>query len=289
MVSTAPLSSNAASSVAGAKTALSRKGTYATPRLDGSAASDAVECGAAFGTVSDGVAAPLNRAPCALPEDYLDRWVAMAHWAVARLHGPAARYCLMFAFALQRSALADREHIVYRAPRLWQVRQCAHHRDPGFVTVRVSLLDDNLTQTLLDTVQLTSDFPTPLFPRTACGSQTVDTWAHGLACRQQYRGHTNFQALSKRFDLEAGPQWTPLEIFLVSLCVFRHAFVLAPNSYSQLIMNQLGVKTKKNALYHTLWFTGTSPQIGTVAIEGGQTTVVTTTAERQTGEAPAPP
>ena len=114
-----------------------------------------------------------------------------------------------------------------------------------------------------------------MFPKTACGSQTVDTWAHGLACRRSYRGHTIFQALTKRFDLEAGPQWTPLEIFLVSLCVFRHAFALSPDSYSQLIMNQLGIKTKKNALYHTLWFTGTQPRVGTVALQSGLETVVT--------------
>ena len=78
------------------------------------------------------------------------------------------------------------------------------------------------------------------------------------------------------FRLEAGPKWTPLEIFLVSLCVFRHSYSLAPRDHCRLLMNQLGVKTRKNVLYHSHWFTGAGMEaLGAVAVEDGRALVKT--------------
>ena len=140
------------------------------------------------------------RAPCVLPEDYLQRWINLAEWSVKHEHGPGARYALMFALTLRRSVLADRAHLTYVSPRVWEVK------DRICTTQRVALFEDNLMKKLLDLVDATSDFPTPLFPNCACGSGNVDDWAHGLASRKLYRGHTNYQALSVEFHLVAGPK-----------------------------------------------------------------------------------
>ena len=43
---------------------------------------------------------------------------------------------------------------------------------------RVSLFDDELTHALLDAVDTTADFPTPLFPNCACGSHRTDDQGH---------------------------------------------------------------------------------------------------------------
>jgi hypothetical protein len=107
---------------------------------------------------------------------------------------------------------------------------------------------------LLQNIDNTADFPTPLFPNCACGSHRTDDWAHGLASRRHYRGQTNFQALTGKFSVAAGPQWTPLEIFLVSLCTLRNSVSFAPHDECQLLMNQLGVKLPKNVFHHTHWF-----------------------------------
>ena len=64
-----------------------------------------------------------SRAPCGLPDDYLQRWYDLAEWSIKHQHGPAARYSLMFALTLRRSVLADRAHI---ATRLGSQGQALH-------------------------------------------------------------------------------------------------------------------------------------------------------------------
>ena len=162
--------------------------------------------------------------PSVLPEGYIERWVSLGEWCLQKQHGPGARYCLMFALTLRRPALADKSHITYVSHRVWQVNDRIRTSD------RVSLFEDDLTHRLLGLVDITLDFPTPLFPKCACGSGKTDDWAHGLASRKLYRGHTNFQALSVEFDLPIGPAWTPQDIYMVSMCLYRHSFRLAPNA-----------------------------------------------------------
>ena len=59
--------------------------------------------------------------PYVLPDDYIDRWVELAKWSLEKQHGPSARYSLMFALSLRRSALADKAHIRHVSHRVWQV------------------------------------------------------------------------------------------------------------------------------------------------------------------------
>ena len=210
--------------------------------------------------------ASAGRTPCELPGDYQQHWRDLAEWSIKHLHGPSARYALMFALCLRRSVLADRAHITYVSPRVWEVR------DRVCTSQRLSLFDDALTRVLLDTVDTTTDFPTPLFPNCACGSHRTDDWAHGLASRKLYRGHTNFQALSVEFKIEAGPQWTPLEIYLVSLCIFRNTVATVPRDECELLMNQLGVKLPRNVFHHAHWFKcAQTVPTGTANIVDGQT------------------
>ena len=183
-----------------------------------------------------------SSSPCLLAEDYTERWIALADWSLQKHHGPGARYAIMFALTLRRSGLADKAHISHVSPRIWQVK------DTIRTSERACIFEDDLTQRLLDLVAITSDFPTPLFPNCVCGSKNVDDWAHGLASRKLYRGHTNFQALSVEFGLAVKPKWTPVDIFLVSLCIFRNMFLMAPHEECGLLMNQLGVSTSKTVL-----------------------------------------
>ncbi len=208
-----------------------------------------------------------TRTPCVLPEDYLQRWHDMAEWSIKHEHGPAARYALMFALTLRRSVLADRAHITYVSPRIWEVK------DRLCTSQRVAIFSDGLMHKLLDLVDATADYPTPLFPHCACGSHRTDEWAHGLASRKLYRGHTNFQALCVEFNIEAGPKWTPLEIYLVSLCVFRTRFKMIPHDECRLLMNQLGLATPKQVFYHSHWFqcANESSPFGCVGIKDRQT------------------
>ena len=106
--------------------------------------------------------------PCVLVGDYIDRWVALAKWSLEKQHGPGARYSLMFALTLRRSALADKAHISYVSHRVWQIK------DRLNTSERASLFQDELTHRLLDLVSIVVDFPTPLFPKCPCGSHNVD-------------------------------------------------------------------------------------------------------------------
>ena len=204
---------------------------------------------------------------CVLPDDYIDRWVALAKWSLEKQHGPGARYSLMFALTLRRSALADRAHIIFVSPRVWQIKDMIRISD------RACLFEDDLTHRLLDLVNITWEFPTPLFPKCPCGSHSVDDWAHGLASRKLYRGHTNFQALSVEFDLAVGPKWTPQEIYMVSICMFRNSFSLAPQDYCPLLMGQLGVSTPNTVFNNEQLFVcgGDTLHTGALKREAGHT------------------
>lgn len=207
-----------------------------------------------------------GRTPCVLPSDYHKRWLELAEWSCKHQHGPASRYALMYALTLRRSVLADRAHITYLSPRVWEVK------DRLCTTPRIALFDDKMVEMLLGNVERTTDFPTPLFPNCACGSHRTDDWAHGLASRKVYRGHTNFQALSSAFDAVAGPQWTPLEIYLVSLCVLRNSVTFAPHDECKMLMHQLGVKLPKNVFHHAHWFRMDAlTPVGTASIKNCQT------------------
>lgn len=209
---------------------------------------------------------PEGRAPCTLPTDYHQHWLKLAEWSCKHQHGPASRYAIMYALTLRRSALADWLHITYLSPRVWEVK------DRLATSPRIALFDDDLVRRLLDIVGATADFPTPLFPHCACGSHRTDDWAHGLASRKLYRGHTNFQALSSEFNIAAGPQWTPLEIYLVSLCVLRNSITFAPHDECLMLMHQLGVMQPKNVFHHAFLFRMDSlTPAGTAAIKDGKT------------------
>ena len=109
-----------------------------------------------------------SHAPCILPNDYSQSWLTLAEWSINYLHGPAARYSLMFALSLRRSVLADWNRITYVSPRVWEVK------DRLRTSQRLSLFDDGVVRRLLDLVDATADSPTPLFPKCACGSHRTD-------------------------------------------------------------------------------------------------------------------
>ena len=207
-----------------------------------------------------------GRAPCILPKEYHERWRELAEWSCQQQHGPTSRYAIMYALTLRRSVLADRAHITYVSPHVWEVK------DRLVTAQRIALFDDKLVESLLNNVDRTADFPTPLFPNSPCGSHRTDAWAHGLASRKLDRGHTNFQAISKKLNVAARPQWTPLEIYLVSLCVLRNSIMIAPYDECAMLMHQLGVQLPKNVFHHAHWFRMESAApIGSAIIKDGQT------------------
>jgi len=206
------------------------------------------------------------RAPSSLPEDYLPRWRELARWAVDNRHGCAARFAIMFALALRCSPGADSGHITYVRPRVWHVSA-----PRGVETQRASLFDDELMKGLLITVDATAGMRCPVFPRTPCGSQAPDVWAHSMASRRQDYGRKNFAALSDKFRVSLRT-WSPLEIYIAGLSSFRAYFQWRREDEERLLTNQLGSHPRR-AYYALSWLElpNVMPSIGTLSIEGDET------------------
>ncbi len=153
-----------------------------------------------------------------LPPDFLARWQAFAEWGIASAHGPACKFALMFCLTLKTARTADREHIEYVRPRIYKVKT-----PKGVQTQRVSLFNDSLTAGLLDTIDNTRGLKKQVFPRCPCGSAGAEEWAHHMASRKTRRNAKNFRALSECFGVDL-PTWSPLEIYVVSIAVFRSSF-----------------------------------------------------------------
>ena len=184
------------------------------------------------------------RAPSSLPTDYLARWHTLAHWAADAQHGAAARFAVMYALALRCTPSADSHHIKYIRPRVWEV---AAPKDAH--TQRVSLFDDELMTSLLATIDATTGLHCPVFPHTPCGSQSADVWAHSMASRKQDHGRKNFAALSDRFGVALNT-WSPLEIYVASLSIFRACFQWNRTHEERLQSNQLGSHPRR--VYYAL-------------------------------------
>ena len=142
------------------------------------------------------------RASSSLPEDYLAKWHDLAQWAVDSQHGAAARFAVMYALALRCTPSADSRHIKFVRPRVWHVTA---PRDVH--TQRVSLFDDELMSRLLATIDATSGLHCPVFPRTPCGSQAADVWAHSMASRKQDHARIFLSHSARDFGMTT---WSPL-------------------------------------------------------------------------------
>ena len=184
------------------------------------------------------------RAPSSLPEDYLAKWHDLAQWAVDSQHGAAARFAVMYALALRCTPSADSRHIKCIRPRVWHVTA---PRDVH--TQRVSLFDDELMSRLLATIDATSGLHCPVFPRTPCGSQAADVWAHSMASRKQDHARKNFAALSERFGVALNT-WSPLEIYIAGLSTVRACFHCDRTQEERLLANQLGSHPRR--VYYAL-------------------------------------
>ena len=139
-----------------------------------------------------------------LSHSYHSNWCDLARWAVASSHGAAARFAIMYAFALRWPSVADGDHIKYARARVWKVTMPC-----GAETERASLFDDNLVEMLLGTISSMSDISVPVFPQLPCGSRHSEVWAHSYASRKCNRGIKNFAALCRRFGVDANPKWAP--------------------------------------------------------------------------------
>lgn len=214
------------------------------------------------------------RVASVLPVNYLDRWSDLARWAVRSRHGAAARFSIMFSLTLRWAPVADRAHIQLLRPRVWRVVA-----PTGDETQRVALFDDNLMEELLDTVEATTGLSSPVYPRTPCGSQAVDIWAHSMASRRGHRGCKNFAAMSDRFGIALNT-WSPLEIYVASLSTFRASFDWEQEPGDTLLSRQLGSHPRH--AYYALHWIETPPglrSVGSLRVHGGETIFV----------APAPP
>ena len=98
------------------------------------------------------------RAP--LPSDYFSRWSKLANWAVEQGHGAAAKFALMFSLALRWPTVADEEHIAWHRSRVWPVTI-----PNGACSERISLFDDDLMGSLLETIAKTRGCPIPVFSK----------------------------------------------------------------------------------------------------------------------------
>ena len=201
-----------------------------------------------------------------LNADYHGRWCALAAWAVDSNHGAAARFALMYALALRRSCVADGRHVTTVRPRVWLVSMPC-----GAATQRVALIEDSVVLALLQVVDATADKRTPVFPRCPCGSGKSDDWAHSYASRKHYRGTKNFGAMCQTFGLAAAAQWSPLDLYAVSMSVFWATFACSGEDEKELLMRQLGIKSGCRAHYSLRWFMCSEQRLGTLRLDGADT------------------
>ena len=112
------------------------------------------------------------------------------------------------------------------------------------------MFSDDVVRSLLNVVEGTKDFTNPNYPVAPSGSSTVEVWCHSLASRKQYKGKTNFEALSEQFLLSpAHGKWTPNVIHLAAVAVFRNQVLYKAGDSARILADQLGLKTYKTALY----------------------------------------
>jgi hypothetical protein len=136
---------------------------------------------------------------------------------------------------------------------------------------RVSLFDDALMTKLLVTIDATAGLHCPVFPRTPCGSQSTDVWAHSMASRKQDHARKNFAALSERFGVALNT-WSPLEIYIAGLSTFRACFQWDRAQEERLLSNQLGSHPRR-AYYALSWIDlpRDMPKMGKLSIVSGET------------------
>ena len=179
-----------------------------------------------------------------LPSDHHARWEELARYGLKHQHGQLCRLALMYALTLRRGAAAEAPEARYLRPHVWEAEGSRQHRSE-----RVALFDDEMIRALLQAVEVTKDFPSPNFPRVACGSAAPEVWCHSLASRKPYRGKTNFEAVCEHFHLDVQPKLAPNTIHLAAAAVFRDRFACEPSEVMTVLAAQLGLKTWKAALY----------------------------------------
>ena len=201
---------------------------------------------------------------CASIADLLARWDTLGRWAVKGQHGVAAKLTVMFALSLQRPTSAHATSIQYLRPRVWVVST-----PYGASTQRAALLDDELVGELLTTIGATEGCPTPVFPKTPCGSTDIDGWVHAMASRRGHRGMKNFVALLVDFSLPALK--SPFEIYRLSMFCFTCCFTINDRDRRALLASQQGCKRAPPAP-HLYWLPQTIVEpFGELSIEGRDT------------------
>ena len=190
----------------------------------------------------------------------LVRWQELGNWAVKTKHGAAAVLAIMFALCLQRPVTAHPSCVEYAGPRIWLVKT-----PYGTQTHRVSLFDDDLMCALLKTVASSANVPTPVYPRTPCGSREVDVWAHSYASRKAHKGRKNFASLVADFGLE--PVRSPMEIYKLAMGVFLRLYTLCEQDERLLLAWQLG-KQRSPCLPMVTW--PDIDEVGKLRIQNGK-------------------
>ncbi len=170
----------------------------------------------------------------------------------------------MFALCLQRPLTANAKCVQQVGHRIWRVTT-----PYGTQTQKVSLFNDELTQALIKTVDATQDLPSPVYPRTPCGSRDVDVWCHSHASRKGHRGLKNFAALCADFGVSVR---SPMDIYQTSMGVFLRMFALREKDKRLLVARQLG---KKRSPCVPMFTEAGSSAVGDLLIVDGNTCLVT--------------
>ena len=123
-----------------------------------------------------------------LDANVISRWLTAASWAVEKQHGAAATFCLMFSLCLQRPSFATPRCVTHVRPRIWQVTTSY-----GTSTQKVSLFEDDVIESLLETIANTENLDAPVYPKTPCRSTDADVWASSYASRRHHSGKKTSQ------------------------------------------------------------------------------------------------
>ena len=156
-----------------------------------------------------------------LPAEYHSRWERLAQYGIDKQHGQICKLALMYALTLRRGAAAEASLVQCLRPRVWEAEGSRTYRSE-----RVSLFSDDIVRSLLNVVETTKDLPKANYPVVPCGSSSVEVWCHSLASRKQFKGKTNFEALSEQLLLRpALGKWAPNAIYVAAMAVYRNRFL----------------------------------------------------------------
>ncbi len=71
--------------------------------------------------------------------------------------------------------------------------------------------------------------------------------------------------------MAAATRWSPLDLYPVSMSVFRGTFACGAEDEEVLLMRQVGTKSGCRAHYSLRWSTCPAQRLGTLRVDGGDT------------------